>query len=433
MRTAGIAAAIALCGALAASRPCTALDLEGALRQVAAANPTLAARSAMVEAARRRASTTGAWPNPMVELGVVNVPTNGRFDMDMMTMKMVGISQRVPLFGASGLQRRSAAEAGNAEAASAEQIAFALFGQTWEAYADVFFSREVARHEEEHRAVMDRMVQTALAGYESGRGGHHDVLGAEAERARVLVDLAAFRAEESQARVRLRVLMGLDPSADRDSLAPPPMPDVPATPETWLAAITPEHPRLRALGAESQGYAFAARAARRGQWPDLELRGSYGFRERLDGAPVAQDDMFSASVGLMLPIFGGSSGRAEGREMDAMARARAHERDAAELELRGELLATHAQALSAQQRIRLLADTVIVVQRRALDASWSAYTAGEGDLARVLEDGHMLLAEQIGMARARQDLVHAQARFVALTGRGDLLGVTMPQVKEEGR
>ena len=425
-----LATAIAVC---AAPRPCAALDLGGALVQVAAANPTLAARSAAVEAARRRASVAGAWANPMVELGVVNVPTSGRFDTDMMTMKSVGVSQRVPIFGANGLRRAAATEAGNAEASGAEQTAFDLFGQTWEAYADVFFSGEVARHEEEHRAVMDRMVRTALAGYESGRGGHHDVLRAEAEQARVLVDLEAFRAEESQARARLRVLMGLDPTIDRDTLAAPPVLDVPADPAPWLAVISPDHPRLRALAAESQGYAYSARAARRGAWPDLELRGMYGFRGRLDGASVAQDDMFSASVGLALPIFGGASGRAEGRVMDAMATARARERDAAELALRGDVLAAHAQALSAQRRIRLLADTVVVAQQRALDASWSAYSTGAEDLGQVLEDGHMFLAAEIALVRARQELAHAQARLVSLTGRGDLFGVGMPQFKEEAR
>lgn len=425
--------ALVLCAAVAKPRPCAALDLESALRQVATANPTLAARSAAVEAARRRASAQGAWPNPMVELGVVNVPTNGRFDADPMTMKSVGLSQRVPLFGANGLRRRSATEAGNAEAAGAEQTAFELYGQTWMAYADLYFSREVARHEEEHRTVMDRMVRTALAGYGAGRGAHHDVLRAEAEQAQVLIDLATFRAEESQALVRLRVLMGVDPAADRDTLAGPPALEVPDDPAPWLALISPEHPRLRALAAESQGFTLEARAARRRAWPDLELRGMYGFRGRLNGTSIAQDDMFSATVGFALPISGGASGRAEGHEMDAMARARERERGAAELELRGEVLAAHALALSAQRRIHLIADTLVVTQRRALDASWAAYSTGGQELGPVLEDGHMLLATEIALARARQELAHAQARLVALTGRGDVFGVTMPQFKEETR
>src|SRR5262252_2750933 len=89
--------ALALLSVLAGSA--SALDLETVFREVAAANPSLAARREQVEAAQRRVGPSGAWQSPVVELGVVNVPTSGHFDQDMMTMKMVGVSQRVPLFG----------------------------------------------------------------------------------------------------------------------------------------------------------------------------------------------------------------------------------------------------------------------------------------------------------------------------------------------
>ena len=104
LRTACVAGLLAC--ALAAPQPAAALDLEGALREVAAANPTLEARREMVVAAEHRVARAGAWQSPMLELGVVDVPTTGSFDTDPMTMKMIGITQRLPLFGANGLARR---------------------------------------------------------------------------------------------------------------------------------------------------------------------------------------------------------------------------------------------------------------------------------------------------------------------------------------
>src|SRR5437867_7813756 len=94
------AIALMLCGAACAGPALAALDLETALRDVAASSPTLSARSAMVEASRRRVAPAGAWPAPTLEVGVVNVPTSGRFDADPMTMTMIGASQSVPIFGA---------------------------------------------------------------------------------------------------------------------------------------------------------------------------------------------------------------------------------------------------------------------------------------------------------------------------------------------
>ena len=411
----------------AVPHPARALDLETALGQVAAANPTLAARRAMVEAARRRVAPAGAWPSPMVEFGAINVPTSGHFDMDPMTMKMAGVSQRVPVFGGNRLARRSVVEALHAETAAARMTHFEILGMAWEAYADAHYAGELEKHADAHQTVMNRMVQSARTRYESGNGRLEDVLRAEAERARSLVDLAGFRAEGRAARARLDALRGVAPVGSVESLSPPPATRVPDQPDTWVAAVEPSHPRLREMDAQVNRYRFAARAARRMVWPDVELRGSYGRRETLVGG-IAQDNMFNATVGFMLPIFAAQRELSEGAEMDAMARASEAERRAAEIELREQVSSAWAAAAAAQRTVSLLADTVVATQRRAVDASWVSYSAGATDLWRVFEATHSLYSEEISLTRAHQDLARAQARLLALTGRGDLLGVALPTV-----
>jgi outer membrane protein TolC len=165
--------------------PARALDMESALSEAVAAHPSLVARAAIVEAMRRRIGPAGAWPAPRLELGVSNLPASGRFDADAMTMKVVGLSQAVPVSGRAGLRRRAATSAWQAERAAAEVAGFELLGAAWQAYADAYFARELVRSEGLHRAIMDRMVQTARAGYATGRGSHHDMARAEAERARL--------------------------------------------------------------------------------------------------------------------------------------------------------------------------------------------------------------------------------------------------------
>ena len=421
---------------VASARPARALDLEETLRQVAASNPTLAAQSAMVEAARRRVAPAGAWPAPMVEVGVENVPTTGAFDTDPMTMKVLGVSQRVPLFGANGLARDAAREDVDRAGWAAEMARYEVLGMAVEAYADAWYAGQLARSADAHGAVMERLVQSARARYESGNGRLEELLRAQAEQARLLGDLAGFRAEERGARARLDALRGVPPGGAGDTLAR--LPDLPLTPgaEPWLAAVIGSHPRLREMDAHVSHYRLAGRAARRRAWPDLELRASYGWRSALAGsahspAPIEQDDMFSATVGFMLPIFAGAREGSEGAEMDAMARASESERHGVELELRRQVAATHAAAVAARRSVTLLADTVIAIQHRALEASWSGYRAGTTDLWRVFESAHALYAEEIALVRARQELARAQSRLFALTGRADLLGIALPETRSE--
>ena len=378
---AGVAAfALAMSSALVMPRAVVALDLPEALRQAASANPTLAARAAMVDAARRRVTPAGAWASPMVELGVVNVPTSGRFDEDPMTMKMLGVSQRVPVFGGNRLSRRAAREGVAGESAALELAGFEIFGMTWDAYADAIAAGDLARSAEAHGGVMDRLVESARARYQSGSGRLEDVLRAQAERARIAADLTAFGAEERRARARLDALRGIPPGGSPESftdrLAALPGSQDSLALDAWLAAVSADHPRLRGMEAEANRYRFAARAARRMVWPDLELKASYGWREALrtpgHSGALEQDNMVSASVGFMLPIFAGARGRSEGAEMDAMARASEAERLGAELELRQEIASAHAASTAARRTVRLFADTVTSIQHRAVEASWAA-------------------------------------------------------------
>ena len=430
---AGIATAVIVLCAVAAPRPSLALDLESALLKVTAANPTLAAGVARAEAAKRRVGPAGAWESPTLELGVVNVPTSGGLDSDPMTMEMLRLSQRVPAFGANRLAREAARAEASGEAAAAEVSLLEIWGMTWETYGDAYVAGELARLAEAHDAEMAHMILAARARYESGNGRLEDILRAQAEQANTLSDAASFRAEEAQGHARLDALRGIEPGPVTEWLAPPPAVVIPATPDAWLAALGPAHPRLRAQRAQVDRYRLEARAARRAIWPDLELSGTYGRREPLLGR-FSQPDMFSASVAWTLPIFAISRQRAEAAGLDAMARASDAERTAAELDLRARVLAAHAAAVAAQRAVALLADTVVTTQRRASDASWISYRAGTTDLWRVFESTHALYADEIALLRARQNLSRAEAQLLSLTGRGDLLGISLaPPAERSGR
>jgi hypothetical protein len=160
------------------------LDMSTVLSQVAASSPMLAASGAMSDAARERIAPAGAWSAPMVEAGVVNVPTTGRFDADMMTMKMVGVEQKVPISGANALSRRAATHAYDAARWNTQRDRVNVFGDAWKTYADAYLAGLAADAADTHDQVMARMEDAARAKVASGRGRIGEVLTAQAERAR---------------------------------------------------------------------------------------------------------------------------------------------------------------------------------------------------------------------------------------------------------
>lgn len=412
---------LALSGSAAAGA-----TLETALARALDRHPQLHARDAAIDASRARAVRAGAWPSPMIEAGIVNVPTNGRFDEDPMTMKMVGVVQRVPVFGANRIARRAAEQAVHAGTEERAALRREIMGAVWDAWAEAHGAAERRRIAEGHGDEMRRMIAAARARYESGRGRLDDVLRSGAEAARVLADVETFRAEEAVARARLAALTDLP--ADSAALEAPPSPETLTELATWRAALE-DHPRLAAWSANERRWQLSARAARRMAWPDLELRASYGFREPLaagHGVAGVQKDMYSAMAGVMLPLFAGSRELAEGREMDAMAREAAAERAATALELERALATAHARAVASASTTRLVVETILPAQRRTLQAAWSAYEAGTADLLRVLDVAHELYQQELALAVQRRTLAGARGELVALTGRTDLAGIALP-------
>ena len=424
-----LALTLVACGALAAV-PARAADLASVLAEVAARNPAVVVSAARADAARKRARQAGAWEAPMLELGVVNVPTTLRFDQDPMTMKTISVRQRVS--PRSALERRAAREGSNAAAQDVRLARQQALGAAVEAYVAAWSAGERVGAAERHRSLLTRTVDAAHARYGSGSGRMDDVLRMRSEEARVLAALAMLRAEQRTSRLRLSSLRGRAPEFEAEPLEAPALAPVPDAVTDWLAAVDENHPRLRAGDAEIARYRFAAGAARAGLWPMLDLMYEYGFREPVmgEGGMAETHDMFSARVGLSLPLFAGQRELRESGEMDAMARAAEGERRAANLELLEGVALAHEEARAGTAVARLLADTVLVAGRAALEAGWNSYASGTIDLNRVLDTAHALYGDELELTRARQQAMVAQGRMLALTGRGDLIGLQLPATEE---
>jgi outer membrane protein TolC len=170
---------------------------------------------------------------------------------------------------------------------------------------------------------------------------------------------------------------------------------------------------------------------RRMGWPELRVHAEYGFRDELVGpagghGALPNDDMWSAGVGIMLPIGNGGRQGAEAAEMVSMADAAAAERRAETLRLGAEVEALRARAQAARRVTTLLADTVLVAQRRALAAAWSGYEAGSTDLSGVLAAAHASYAEELDLTHARQELAETLAMLLTATARPELFGLHIP-------
>jgi outer membrane protein, heavy metal efflux system len=396
----------ALACAIGWAGPAHAQDLSfaDALERAAIDGPTIAARSAAVEAARRSIGPAGALPDPELVLAIENVPATGpdryRLDRDEMTMSRVGVMQDMPSFAELGARRAMArAQADRAGAGLELGRLEARLGAA-QAWIGLYYA-------ERRIALLERLAREARASAEaargrlaSGAGGVDEAIAAEVDAARFEDRVAEVGASLVAMRGELRRWIG--EAADEPLSAEAPVFNMD---EEMLRQQLRRHPALAAYEAESAAARAGLRMARAERWPGWSWELSYGRRD-----PVLED-MVSVEVRVGLPLFQPwrqgpliDARRADvarvGAEREAMLR-----EHVAMLEAR---LAQHAALAASVARAR---DVRLPLSRQRAEAASGAFAAGSANASALIA--------------ARRDALETELDLIALEERLALTGAAL--------
>jgi len=169
----------AIHGALAAPQP---LTLGEAQQRAVARSRQLRAQDQSITAANEMAVAAGQRPDPVLKVGIDNLPVSGpdrlSFGNDFMTMRRVGVSQE--LTRADKLHWRSARYQIEGDKALAQKdVALAAIQRdTAIAWLEVFYTEEMAGAVSSQTAVSRQEIEAAEAAYRGGRGSAADILAA---------------------------------------------------------------------------------------------------------------------------------------------------------------------------------------------------------------------------------------------------------------
>ncbi len=393
------ASACALCllfASPAAVAGSSGLTLHDATRLAVARAPMLDARNAGVSAAREEAARAGALPDPMLMLGIDNLPVTGpdafEFGPDEMTMKRVGVRQEVPARAKREAQRTLAARKVDEARALSAATELEVQRATGQAWVDVWAAQQEL---DALRALREQAVSAAELTKARLGGGTETAGDALATASAVLeVDnrIEAARATRESAQATLARWLG-DDIADLSTDAP----DFGflRIPEARLLAsidrlgpLLPATAQVRAAEASIE----LARAEKKSDW---SVGASYGQRER------GRSDMLMVEIGFGLPLFTRNR-----QDRGVAAREADHQAAVATREdLRREAIARIRSELARWQgfkrQVALHEDSLLPLARDRSAAALAAYEAGGAvqswlDAQRAELEVHLSHAERLG-------------------------------------
>lgn len=309
--------------ALAFAAPAFAqsLTLHEAVRRATAQAPRLEAQDAAITAAREDAFRAGALPDPMLFVGIDDLPVTGddAFDTgaDEMTSKRIGLRQDFPAAAKRSAERVLATR--RVEQAQSEAVMKRL--QVQRAVAVAWIDAWAARQQlqalarQRGQAELTAKLAKARAG---GGASLHEALAAEAGVLELESLIEEVRGSSAAAISQLhRWLPGVDAQDLADA---PDFKSLPVERAQLMARIDALGPLLGPR-ARVESAAAAVNLARAQTRPDWSVEASYGVRER------ERSDMLMLEVGVSLPWFSGNR-----QDRDVLARDAEYRQSLAEQE-----------------------------------------------------------------------------------------------------
>lgn len=391
-------------------------SLHALLAEALDRNPEIQAAMRERDAARHRIGPAEALDDPVLEAGVINAPlASSPFNRDDMTMKMIGLSQRLPFPGKRSLRGEVAAEDARAVGHAYEETVNRVARDVKIACFDLGLTLEMIRLAERNRLILEELLHIAEDHYGVGRGNQTDVLKAQTQVSRMADEL--LRLERERPAVESELIRALGRSGNAAVPVPEPMllREQNLDLESLRATALARRPQLLALQSLVARNDKAVELARRNYYPDFDVRMAYGQRDStLDN--TRRPDMVSVTVAMNLPVWRGNKLAPLEAESLAMRDNAENLYQAQRNEVAAKLRQEVAAAGQSLRSARLYRTTILPQARLTVESALSAYRVGRVDFMTLLDSRMAVFDYEISLARAIAGYNRALAEIGLLTG-----------------
>lgn len=416
------------------------LDLNGIIEEALKNNPELKGAQAKADAYGERPSQAASLTDPRITLGVQNIATDD-FDFNSidMTMKVIELSQEVPLPGILSLKKKVALHEAHAMEKRAKETEFNLIKKVKRAYYDLYYLKNAIAVTKDNRRLLEQFLAITETRYSVGKGIQQDVLKAQVELSKIIEKLVDFEQQKASTAAELRALLNRPPEA-----ALPDPPDIEKTAFTYTledlqTMALASNPGLNDLENVLKSRESEYQLAKKEYFPSLMFTAAYGQREdakksgsmmatgtTMGGEPVEvsipgddehRSDTFSFMVGFTIPLWFHSKQNSRVKETLAlMEETRAHQ-DALKNEIFFGIKDIWEREKRGSKLIDLYNNDIIPQAKASLDSAMAGYEVGNVDFMALLDNQVTLFDYQLSYYQVLADYEKDLAGLEAAVGK----------------
>jgi outer membrane protein TolC len=264
-------------------------------------NPEILAAKKRAEVFTEKIPQSWALEDPMLGLGVVNLPTNFSFREEDMTMKEISISQKFPFPGKRPLMREMAEKEADAVSVEIDDRANRVIKEVKTAYFDlshVYRAKEVTQR---NKQIFETLSKIAETRYATGEGIQQDVLKAHVEISRMADDLIMLDQKRIALEAKLNSLLNRDGDVSMGEPEDLIFKRFAFTLDELQKMALDSNPTLKAMKTMIEAKEKAHGLARLDYYPDFTFKFAYGQRD--NGPEMNRRDMLTGMVEMNIPLF----------------------------------------------------------------------------------------------------------------------------------
>jgi len=397
--------------------PVAASALDSLIGEALQNNPELRAAAKETEAAKQRVRPAGALEDPMFEAGLLNVPVQPlRLNREDMTMKMLGVSQKLAYPGKRELREQVAAKDAESAGFGLRETGNRIVRDVKLVYFDLALVGESIRQLQGNRLVLEQFLRIAESRYAVGQAAQADVFKAQTQLGRMSEELLRMERERPVLEAELMRLLGRRGSAAAIGAQLPQVSDTAFSLAGLQEAALRERPQLLGLKSVIDRNTKSLELAHKEKLPDFDVRFSYGQRER-DLLGMRREDLFSLTVAINLPVWQADKIGPRIAESQAMRDQALEVLQAQQNEVLARLRQQIAITEQSRKSVQLYETGILPQARLAVEATLAAYRVSRVDLLSLLDSQMTVFGYEISRAREVVNFNKAVAEIELLTGQ----------------
>ncbi|MDT3697502.1 MAG: TolC family protein [Ignavibacterium sp.] len=387
-------------------------DLIDAALQV---SPELKMYQAKINASENRIQQNTNLPDPMLTLGVMSLPLPSfSFNKDMMTAKVVGLSQEFPFPGM--LSAKEKVNSKDVEIVKQEYIdkRNEIIKDITQSYYELINIRKETQLTIESRKLMKQILEVVRSMYSVADASQQNIFRVDLEITKMSDMLAALKSEENEQLSVINSLLLRDPSAELKTDSLPEIKFNQINVDDLIFRAEANRPFLKGIKLSEEKEKLNQSAAEYDFYPMFKLSAQYAFRSEVEG--MKPDNMLSVMLDISLPFNYGGKASAMVDETKSMQEMYREQYSASIQMLKREFGMRVAKLKSIEERIELVEQGSFVQAKENFKSALASYQVGEIDFMNIIEAQDNLYTIEKNLYRLKTDYLKLIAELEFLTG-----------------